>query len=93
MPLVLILLEFIKNVLVSGSPSDLVKETTTLTISNKEMKDTKKLVKFLKEFDLLIKYVSETIKNEIKGQKGGFFSILLSTLDGDLLRSLLSGKE
>ena len=57
------------------------------------MKDTKKLVKFLKEFDLLIKYVSETIKNEIKGQKGGFFSILLSTLDGDLLRSLLSGKE
>ena len=57
------------------------------------MKDTKKLVKFLKEFDLLIKYVGETIKNEIKGQKGGFFSILLSTLDGDLLTSLLSGKE
>ena len=36
------------------------------------MKDTKKLVKFLKEFDLLIKYVSETIKNEIKWQKSGF---------------------
>lgn len=57
------------------------------------MKDIKKLVKSLKEFDLLMKYVSETIKNEIKGQKGRFFSLLLSTLDGDLLRSLLSGKE
>ena len=57
------------------------------------MKDIKKLVKYLKEFDLLMKYVSETIKNEIKGQKGRFFSLLLSTLDGDLLRSLLSGKE
>ena len=57
------------------------------------MKDIKKLVKSLKEFDLLMKYVIETIKNEIKGQKGRFFSLLLSTLDGDLLRSLLSGKE
>ena len=57
------------------------------------MKDIKKLVKSLKEFDFLMKYISETIKNEIKGQKGGFFSLLLSTLDGDLLRSLLSGKE
>ena len=57
------------------------------------MKDIKKLVKSLKEFDLLMKYVSETIKNEIKGQKGRFFSLLLSTLDGDLLRSLLSDKE
>ena len=57
------------------------------------MKDIKKLVKSLKEFDLLMKYVSETIKNEIRGQKGRFFSLLLSTLDGDLLRSLLSGKE
>ena len=62
--------------------------TTALIISNKEMYDTMKIVKFLKEFGLLIKAVSETIKYEAKEQKGGFFSILL----GSLLGYLLAGK-
>ena len=39
---------------------------TTLIISNEEMNDTMKIVKSLKESGLLIKGVSETIKNETK---------------------------
>ena len=43
--------------------------TTALTISNEEMDYVMKIVKSLEESGLLIKDVSETIKNEIKGQK------------------------
>ena len=43
---------------------------TTLIISNKEMNDIMKIVKSLEEFGLLIKGISETIKNEAKKQKG-----------------------
>ena len=39
---------------------------TTLILSNKEMKDTMKIVKSLKESDLLIKSVRGTIVNEAK---------------------------
>ena len=39
---------------------------TTLIISNEEMNDIMKIVKTLEEFGLLIKGVSETIKNEAK---------------------------
>ena len=39
---------------------------TTLIISNEEMNDIMKIVKSLQESDLLIKVVSETIKNEAK---------------------------
>ena len=39
---------------------------TTLILSNKEMKDTMKIVKFLKESGLLIKSVRGTIVNEAK---------------------------
>ena len=45
------------------------------------MNDIMKIFKSPKEFSLLIKGVSETIKNETKKQKGGFLSMLLSTLD------------
>ena len=36
--------------------------------------------------------MSETIKNEAKEQKNGFFGILLETLDASLLGSMLIGK-
>ena len=39
---------------------------TTLIISNEEISDIMKIVKSLEEFGLLIKGVSETIKNEAK---------------------------
>ena len=45
---------------------------TTLTISNDEMKNILKIVKSLEDSGLLLKGVSETIKNKAKEQKGGF---------------------
>ena len=66
--------------------------TTTLIISNKEMNDIMKIVKFLEESSLLIKDVSKTIKNEAKEQKGRFLSMLLGTLGASLLGNLLVGK-
>ena len=44
----------------------------TLIMFNKEMNDIIKMDKSLEESGLLIKEVSETIKNEAKGQTGGF---------------------
>ena len=46
--------------------------TTTLVISNEEMNGIMKTVKSLEESGLLIKGVSETIKNEAKEQKEDF---------------------
>ena len=63
-----------------------------LIISNEEMEDLMKIVKQLEESELLVKGVSETIKNERKEQKGGFLPILLGTLADSLLGSALTGK-
>ena len=49
---------------------------TTLTISNEEMDDIMKVVQSFEESGLLIKGVSETIKNEAQERKGGFLSML-----------------
>ena len=65
---------------------------TTLIISNEEMNDIIKIIKSLEESGLLIKGVSETVKNEAKEEKGGFVSMLLGTLSATLLGNLLSGK-
>ena len=65
---------------------------TTLIISNEEMNGIVKIVKSLEESGLLIKGVSETIKNESKEQKRGFSSMLLGTLGASLLGNLLRGK-
>ena len=48
--------------------------------------------KSLEESGLLIKRVSETIKNEVKEQKGGFLGMLLGNLGTSLLGNLLIGK-
>ena len=66
--------------------------TTILIVSDEEMNDIIKIVKSLKESGLLIKDISKTIKNEAKEQKGGFLSMLLSTLGASLLGNLLTGK-
>ena len=47
--------------------------TTTLIISNKEMNDIMKIVQDLEDRGILLKGVTETIKNETKEQKGVFF--------------------
>ena len=65
--------------------------TTTLIISNEGINDRMKIVQALEDSNVLLKAVTETIKNEPKEQKGGFFS-MLGTLGASLLRNLLSGK-
>ena len=60
------------------------------------MDDILKIVKSLEDSGILLKGVSETIKNEAKEQRGGFLSMLLGTLGasllGDILSKGLSGK-
>ena len=65
---------------------------TTLIISNQEMNDIMKIVQSLENSGVLLKGVTETIKNETKEQKGGFLSMLFGTLGASLLGSLLTGK-
>ena len=61
---------------------------TTLIMSNKDMEDLTKIVKSLEGSGLLLKRVTESVENEIKGQKGGFLSMLLGTLGASLLGSI-----
>ena len=69
---------------------------TTLIISNDEMDDILKIVKSLEDSGVLLKGVTETIQNEAKDQRGGFFSMFLGTLGtsllGDIFSKSLSGK-
>ena len=67
--------------------------TTTLIISNKEMNDIIKIIQYLEDSNILLKGVTNTIKNEAKEQNGGFLSIPLGTLGASLLGNLLSGKQ
>ena len=66
--------------------------TITLIISNEEMNDIMKIAQALEDSNILLKEVTKTIKNETKEQKGGFLSMLLSTLGASLLGNLLAGK-
>ena len=65
---------------------------TTLIISNYEIEDFIKIVKYLEDADFLLKGMTETFQNEVKEQKGGFISMLLGTLSASLLGDLLTGK-
>ena len=56
------------------------------------MEDIIKVVKSVEDSRLLLKGVTETVQNEVKGQKGGFLSMLLGTLGASLLGNLLTGK-
>ena len=74
------------------SSSALHNNTTALIISNDEMKDIIKIVKYLEDSGLLLKGVSKTIQNEAKEQKRGSFSMFLGTLGASLLGNILAGK-
>lgn len=52
-----------------------------------------RIVKSLKESDLLKKGIGETVENKSKEQKRGFLNMLLDTLGARLIRNLLAGKE
>ena len=57
------------------------------------MNDIMKIVQTLEDSNILLKWVTNTIKNETKEQKGGFLSMLVGTLGATLLGNLLSGKR
>ena len=61
-------------------------------VSNEVMNNIMKAVKSPQEPGLLIKGVSETMKNEAKEQKGEFLGMLLGTLATSLLGNLLIDK-
>ena len=65
---------------------------TTLIISNEEMNDVIKIVQALEDSNILLKGVTETVKNQTKEQKEGFLSMLLGILGASLLGNLLTGK-
>ena len=75
-----------KKILGSGN-------NATLIISNKDMDGLIKIVKSLEDSGLLLKGITESVQNEIKEQKGGFFSMLLGTSSASLLGNLLTGKS
>ena len=56
------------------------------------MKDLIKIVKSLEDSGLLLKGVTESVKNEVKEKKVGFLSMLLGTLGASFLGNLLTGK-
>ena len=83
------MLQSTKKILGSGN-------YTTLIISNDDMQDLLKIVKSLEDSGILLNGIIETVKNEVKEQKGGFLSTILGTLGasllGDLLTKHLSGR-
>ena len=64
---------------------------TTLIISNEEMNGIMKIIKSLEESGLLIKDVSNAIKNKSEEQICRFLSMLFGTLGASLLGNLLTG--
>ena len=66
---------------------------TALIISNEEIEDIIKMVKSLDESGLLIKIISETTKNEAKGPKAGFLTMLLWTLAASILGNAYQEEE
>ena len=56
------------------------------------MEDLIKIMKSLEDSGLLLNGVTESVKNEVKEQRGGFLSMLLGTLSASLLGNLLARK-
>ena len=86
--------EYIKKILGLGRrhSSSSASYNTTLIISNKDMEDLIKVVKSLEDSGLLLNGVTESVKNEVKEQRGGFLSMLRGTLGASLLGNLLTGQ-
>ena len=54
------------------------------------MNDIMKIVQALEDFNIFLKGVTKTIKNETEEQKGGFLSMLLGTLGASLLGNVFA---
>ena len=69
-----------KKILGSGNrPSSSASHMATLIISNNEIEDIIRIVKYLEDSGLLVKGITETVQNEVKEQKAGFLSMLIGT--------------
>ena len=66
-------------------------QTKELIISKEGMEDIMKIVKLLQESRLLIKGISQIIKNEAKEKKDRFLPISLGTLSSSILANALTG--
>ena len=62
-----------------------------LIIEQEDMNDIIKIIEALENSGILLKVVTETIKNETKEQRGGFLSMLLGMLGASLLGNLFTG--
>ena len=58
--------------------------THQLILNFKDIEDLIKIIKSLEDSEFLLKGVTESVQNEVKEQKGGFFSMLLATLGASL---------
>ena len=65
---------------------------TTLIPSNDDLNDLLEVIKSLEKIGILLNGITETIKDEVKEQKGGLLSMLLGTLGASLLGNMLAGK-
>ena len=54
------------------------------------MEDLLKIIKSLEDSGILLDGIIETVKNEVKEQKGGFLSVLLCSLGASLFGDLLT---
>ena len=66
-------------------------EGVKLVMEQEDMNDIMKVTEALENSSILLKGVTKTIENETKEQRGAFLSMLLGTLEADLLGNLLTG--
>ena len=57
------------------------------------MQDILKVVKSLEDSGLLLDGITETVKNEVTEQKGGFLSALLGTVGASLIGDMLFSRK
>ena len=62
----------------------------TSFILNEDMNDIIKIIKSLEDLGVLINGVTETVKDEIKIQEGGFLGALLASLATSLVQPIIS---
>ena len=62
----------------------------TLFISNEDMNDFIKIIKSLEDSGVLINWVTETVKHEVKKQECGFLGALLAPLAASVVQPVIS---
>ena len=75
---------------ISGKGAVRAGKEFTLFISNEDMNDTIKIIKSLEGSGVLIDRVTETVKDEIKKQEGGFLGALSAPLTTSLAQPVIS---